>query len=156
MRRHRAPEATYQAWLAHFAIGRLTPLHVVREVDFGARYLGPGAGVHFRPLGNLMVDMLILRQPIVHLPRRSALAARDLPDGAPNPRSGLARLLSRGRRPGQSGAGGLRRGLRERREAPVQLRPVASSTRRCRLRPDVLLAAFDVATGDVSFESVAG
>lgn len=35
-----APEATYQAWLAHFAIQELGLLHVVREVDFGARHLG--------------------------------------------------------------------------------------------------------------------
>src|SRR5690349_18992334 len=44
-----APEAAYQAWLAHFAICRLTPVHVVREVDFGARYLGDAAAAHFKP-----------------------------------------------------------------------------------------------------------
>ena len=41
---------------------------------------------------NLMVDLLVLREPVVNLPRRAALATKDLPDGAPNPRSGLARL----------------------------------------------------------------
>lgn len=87
-----APEATYQAWLAHFTITRLSPLHVVREVDFGARYLGPAAAPHFKPSGNLMVDLLVLREPIVSLPRRAALGAKNLPDGTPNPRSGLGRL----------------------------------------------------------------
>jgi hypothetical protein len=86
-----APEATYQAWLAHLVIERLGLLHVVREVDFGARHLGAQAAAKFRG-GNLMVDLLVLRQPIVNLPRRAALAVPDLPDGQPNPKSGLARL----------------------------------------------------------------
>ena len=86
-----APEATYQAWLAHFVIQRLDLLRVVREVDFGARHLGPVAAQHF-PGHNLMVDLLILREPVVNLPRRAALAQKNLPDGTPNPKSGLARL----------------------------------------------------------------
>ena len=86
-----APEATYQAWLAHFVIERLDLLRVVREVDFGARHLGPAAAQHFTG-HNLMVDLLILREPVVNLPRRAALAQSTLPDGTPNPRSGLARL----------------------------------------------------------------
>ena len=86
-----APEATYQAWLAHFVIQRLDLLRVVREVDFGARHLGTTAAQHFTG-HNLMVDLLILRQPVVNLPRRAALAQTDLPDGTPNPKSGLARL----------------------------------------------------------------
>ena len=86
-----APEATYQAWLAYFTIQRVGLLRVVREVDFGARHLGETARTRFRG-GNLMVDLLILRDPVVHLPRRAALAKQDLPDGQPNPRSGLARL----------------------------------------------------------------
>lgn len=86
-----APEATYQARLAHLVIERLGLLHVVREVDFGARHLGLQAVAKFRG-GNLMVDLLVLRQQIVNLPRRAALAVPDLPDGQPNPKSGLARL----------------------------------------------------------------
>lgn len=86
-----APEATYQAWLAHFIIERLDLLRVVREVDFGARHLGEAAQEHFRG-SNLMVDVLILRKPIVNLPRRAALGQKSLPGGEPNPRSGLARL----------------------------------------------------------------
>ena len=39
-----------------------------------------------------MADLLILRQPLVNLPRRAALAVANLPDGQPNPKSGLARL----------------------------------------------------------------
>lgn len=53
--------------------------------------LGEEAQQHFRG-SNLMVDVLILREPIVNLPRRAALTQDELPDGAPNPRSGLARL----------------------------------------------------------------
>ena len=34
-----APEATYQAWFAHFLMEEFDVLQVVREVDFGARYL---------------------------------------------------------------------------------------------------------------------
>ena len=86
-----APEATYQAWLAHFMISRVGLLNVVREVDFGARHLRDTARARFGG-GNLMVDLLVLREPLVDLPRRSALARKDLPDGQPNPRSGLARL----------------------------------------------------------------
>jgi hypothetical protein len=76
-----APEATYQAWLAHFAINRFGLLRVVREVDFGSRHLGPEAGLSFTG-HNLMVDVVILREPTVNLPRRVAL----------DDRSGLARL----------------------------------------------------------------
>ena len=187
-----APEATYQAWLAHFTIGRLTPLHVVREVDFGARYLGPAAAPHFRPVGNLMVDMLVLRRPIVHLPRRAALGARDLPDRAPNPRSGLARLADFSviteLKVSATQMDGLDYGevVRDFRKLsaildaaeaahPDRALPAAyvgvfanaagprfnvDRLRRkvadAELRPDVLLAAFDVASGDVSFESAAG
>ena len=38
-----APEATYQAWLAHFVIERLDLLRVVREVDFDAGQMAPAA-----------------------------------------------------------------------------------------------------------------
>ena len=86
-----APEATYQAWLAHFVIERLDLLRVVREVDFGTRHLGASAQEHFKGT-TLMVDVLILREPIVNLPRRAALGQKLLPGGTPNPRSGLARL----------------------------------------------------------------
>jgi hypothetical protein len=86
-----APEATYQAWLSHLIIERLDLLRVVREVDFGVRHLGEAAQAYFKG-SNLMVDVLILREPIVNLPRRAALGQRMLPGGGPNPRSGLARL----------------------------------------------------------------
>ena len=86
-----APEATYQAWLAHFVIERLDLLQVVREVDFGARHLGEAAREHFKG-SNLMVDVLVLREPIVNLPRRAALGQKVLPGDVPNPRSGLERL----------------------------------------------------------------
>jgi hypothetical protein len=72
-------------------IDRLDLLRVVREVDFGTRHLGLVAAQHFTG-HNLMVDLLILREPVVNLPRRAALAQRNLSDGTLNPRSGLARL----------------------------------------------------------------
>lgn len=86
-----APEATYQTWLAHLLMQRIGLLHVVREVDFGARHLGDGVAQRLRRQ-HLMLDVVALRQPIVDLPRRSALTDPTLPEGAPNPRSGLARL----------------------------------------------------------------
>jgi hypothetical protein len=86
-----APEATYQAWLAHFLIERLELLRVVREVDFGARHLLPDDVTVFTG-SNLMVDITILREPLVNLPRRAALARGTLPDGTPDPKSGLQRL----------------------------------------------------------------
>ncbi len=86
-----APEATYQAWLAHFLMKRLGVLSVVREVDFGARHLGPRVAEGLQR-HHLMLDVVVLRKPIVYLPRRSALTDPSLPDGSPNPRSGLARL----------------------------------------------------------------
>ncbi len=92
-----APEATYQAWLAHFVIQKVDLLHVVREVDFGARHLGPEARTRF-PRSNLMVDLLVLRQPVVNLPRRTVLGGKNLPDGQPNPRSGLGRVGNPGHR----------------------------------------------------------
>lgn len=86
-----APEATYQAWLAHFLIERIDLLRVVREVDFGARHLLPEDVAVF-PGSNLMVDITVLREPLVNLPRRAALARGTLPDGTPDPKSGLQRL----------------------------------------------------------------
>ena len=37
LRRTVAPEATYQAWLAHFLMEQVEVLRVVREVDFGSQ-----------------------------------------------------------------------------------------------------------------------
>jgi hypothetical protein len=86
-----APEATYQAWLAHFLIDATELLRVVREVDFGARQLLPDDTKVFTG-SNLMVDITILGKPLVNLPRRAALARGTLPDGTPNPKSRLQRL----------------------------------------------------------------
>lgn len=86
-----APEATYQAWLAHFLMQRIGVLSVVREVDFGARHLGVGVADRLKR-HHLMVDIVCLREPLVNLPRRAALTDPTLPNGSPNPRSGLARL----------------------------------------------------------------
>jgi hypothetical protein len=86
-----APEATYQAWLAHFVIGRTALLRVVREVDFGAKHLLPDDTERFRGY-SLMVDITVLREPLVHLPRRAGLRVGPVPDGTPGPESGLQRL----------------------------------------------------------------
>jgi len=90
-----APEATYQAWLAHFAMEHFGVLRVVREVDFGTRYFG----VHQQrfPGPNVMIDIAVLREtltetPIVHLPRRSWLGPRSSELDEMSPRSGLGRL----------------------------------------------------------------
>jgi hypothetical protein len=60
-----APEATYQAWFAHFLIQRFGLLRVVREVDFGARHLDEQARARFRG-ANLMLDVMVLHEPIVN------------------------------------------------------------------------------------------
>ncbi|MCX6433953.1 MAG: hypothetical protein NTX29_14670 [Actinobacteria bacterium] len=87
-----APEATYQAWFAHFLMEHFDPLQVVREVDFGSKYLNESLEDLDRfPGSNLMLDVMILRDPMVDLPRRSTLGPRHS-DVTPNPRSGLCRL----------------------------------------------------------------
>lgn len=90
-----APEATYQAWLAHFAIARFGVLRVVREIDFGTRYFGMHQPRFRGP--SVMIDIAVLRNvtadpPHVYLPRRSWLAARSTEFDERSPRSGLARL----------------------------------------------------------------
>lgn len=84
-----APEATYQAWLAHFLMAQFGVLRVVREVDFGSRYLDPETAAAF-PGHNLMLDVMVLRAPLVNLPRRAHLA-RAAPED-PLVKSGLSRL----------------------------------------------------------------
>ena len=85
-----APEATYQAWFAHFLMEQFGVLQVVREVDFGSRHLDPDDQKRFTG-HNLMLDIMILREPIVDLPRRATLGPAHS-DVAPNRRSGLGRL----------------------------------------------------------------
>ena len=86
-----APEAAYQAWLAHFAIRRLTPVQVVREVDFGARYLGEAAGspqTARKPHGGSPAVAGTDCEPA----SPCSTGSSPLPDGTVNPRSGLGRL----------------------------------------------------------------
>lgn len=85
-----APEATYQAWFAHFLIEQFGLLSVVREVDFGARHLIVEDQTLFDGQ-NLRLDVCVLCQPIVYLPHRSALGPRSTPEGYAA-RSGLGRL----------------------------------------------------------------
>lgn len=87
-----APEATYQAWLAHHVIGQFGILRVVREVDFGTRYFGDHRHHFSGP--NVFIDVAVLREPNVDLPRRSWLASRNDEFDELSPRSGLARLGS--------------------------------------------------------------
>lgn len=87
-----APEATYQAWLAHFLMEQVDVLRVVREVDFGSRHLLPEDTPRF-PGHNLMVDIAVLRKSVVDLPRRAHLRKTWSPDsGTPDPASGLGRI----------------------------------------------------------------
>lgn len=74
-----APEATFQAWFAHYLISQFGIDRVVREADFGIRE--PGAGFvspmaeHFKG-GAVYLDAVVLRRPGVDLPFRTAT-----PDG---------------------------------------------------------------------------
>ena len=185
-----APEATYHAWLAHFTMAHLSPLHVVREVDVGARHLPPTAAAHVRPVGSLTVDLLTLRRPMVRWPRGAALGTEERPDGPGNPRSGLARLADFSVITELEVAATQRTALRygevvrdfqkltaimnaaeaAHPDHPLPAayvgvfvnatRPVFSfdllrrRLREADLRPDVLLAAFDARTGEVSFEPI--
>lgn len=85
-----APEATYQAWFAHFLIDQFGLLRVVREVDFGARHLAPDDRLTFAGV-NLRLDVCVLRRAFVYLPHRSALGTRSTAEGNAA-RSGLLRL----------------------------------------------------------------
>ncbi len=42
-----------------------------------------------------MIDLLVLRKPVVKLPRRAALGVEELPDGQPNPCEPLVKLPRR-------------------------------------------------------------
>lgn len=85
-----APEATYQAWFAHFLMEQFDVLQVVREVDFGSKHLHASDQSRFTG-SNLLLDIMILREPHVSLPRRALLGPRD-PTRLPNERSGIGRL----------------------------------------------------------------
>lgn len=85
-----APEATYQAWFAHYLMNEFGVLRVVREVDFGAKYLLEDSDRDRFRGHNLMTDVMVLREPAVDLPRRAWLAKKDAPDA--HLRSGLGRL----------------------------------------------------------------
>ena len=183
-----APEATYRAWLAHFTVARLSPLHVVLGVDLGVHPVLPATGWHRRPVGSFAVDMLTLRRPLVPVPYRASPAARDLPDGPGNPRSGLARLADfsviTGLRVTGAQTAGLGYGevvgdfqklsaILDAAEAAFPDEPLPAAyvgvfanvtrpvfsfdllrrrLRESKVRPDVRLAAFDVRTGDLSFD----
>lgn len=76
-----APEATYQAWFAHFLIEQFGLLKVVREVDFGARHLHADDRPDFAG-SDLRLDVCVLRSDEhVYLPHRSALGDPSTPEG---------------------------------------------------------------------------
>lgn len=86
-----APEATYQAWLAHFLIEQFGLRKVVREVDFGARHLQESDRQAFHG-SNLRLDVCVLHSDErVYLPHRSALGDPATPGGYAA-HSGLGRL----------------------------------------------------------------
>lgn len=85
-----APEATYQAWFAHLLIEQFGLLHVVREVDFGAKHLDEDDRALFSG-SSLKVDVSVLRGPEVFLPHRALLGDKHTPEGQAA-RSGFGRL----------------------------------------------------------------
>lgn len=78
-----APEATFQAWFAHYLISQFGIDRVAREVDFGHR----DGAVEFQsplrervPGGSCSLDAVILRRPGVYLPFRTFFADRTAAD----------------------------------------------------------------------------
>lgn len=68
----RAPEATFQAWFAHYLISQFGIDRVAREPDFGLEHLGPPWRTRF-PGQSVMVDIVVTRTPGIDLPRRALL-----------------------------------------------------------------------------------
>jgi hypothetical protein len=79
-----APEATFQAWFAHYLISQFGIDRVAREPDFGNRRIVSDYGAHFANSNSVMVDVVVTRTAGIHLPRRSSLTDRSgaerLPD----------------------------------------------------------------------------
>lgn len=67
-----APEATFQAWFAHYLISQFGIDRVAREPDFGVDHLGPPWRARF-PGQSVMVDIVVTRTPGIDLPRRALL-----------------------------------------------------------------------------------
>lgn len=74
-----APEATFQAWFAHYLISQFGIDRVAREVDFGHT----DGAVEFRsplrqrvPGGSCSLDAVVLRRPGVYLPFRTFFSDR--------------------------------------------------------------------------------
>lgn len=71
-----APEATFQAWFAHYLISQFGIDRVAREVDFGHKHPDSSWKPHFG--GNSVnVDAVVTRRPGIWLPRRSQLEDRS-------------------------------------------------------------------------------
>lgn len=65
-----APEATYQAWFAHYLISQFGIDRVAREPDFGHHTFRSDLRSHFGG-HSVMVDLVITREPGIWMPRRS-------------------------------------------------------------------------------------
>lgn len=71
----RAPEATFQAWFAHYLISQFGIDRVAREPDFGVTQVLPQWRRWFTG-HSVMVDIVVTRTPGIDLPRRSLLDDR--------------------------------------------------------------------------------
>ena len=65
-----APEATFQAWFAHYLISQFGIDRVAREVDFGVHHVEPHWRERFTG-HSVMVDVVVTRTPGINLPRRA-------------------------------------------------------------------------------------
>jgi hypothetical protein len=81
-----APEATFQAWFAHYLISQFGIDRVAREPIFKHRDVG-STWQHLVPGGEVKLDVVVLRQPGVDLPHY-VYRAGDTPED----RTGMATL----------------------------------------------------------------
>lgn len=71
-----APEATFQAWFAHYLISQFGIDRVAREPDFQVRDASPTWSTLVGG-STVQVDAVVTRRPGIYLPRRAALPDRS-------------------------------------------------------------------------------
>lgn len=72
-----APEATYQAWFAHYLISQFGIDRVAREPDFGHHSFTSPLVERFKG-HQVMLDAVLTRQPGIIMPRRAHREGRDI------------------------------------------------------------------------------
>lgn len=70
-----ANEATFQAWFAHYVISQFGIDRVAREPDIGLRHLTVDRSRF--PGNQVRVDLVVTREPGVHMPHRAGLDDRS-------------------------------------------------------------------------------